>query len=189
MFDRYPNLNPPIRQHSTTELQTEIRSLKAQVKELKERVFSVETKNLELDTQLALLQSRTFKGKEVLSDSSIPDFPLAEIPMPEAVLQFIQNRHLIQRSIQQLSKGASSSAQLTVPATPSPLKPDSSTSKITTIATDDNDDTAQFQEFLRFKAFQQQLKQQSTHSPTSSQDSSTEPLGTDPFGGQDPFDF
>ncbi|KAI5673760.1 hypothetical protein M9H77_14124 [Catharanthus roseus] len=82
MFDRYPNLNPPIRQHSTTELQTEIRSLKAQVKELKERVFSVETKNLELDTQIALLQSRTSKGKEILFDSSIPDFPLAEIPMP-----------------------------------------------------------------------------------------------------------
>ncbi|KAI5676700.1 hypothetical protein M9H77_07650 [Catharanthus roseus] len=100
----------------------------------------------------------------------------------EAVLQFIQNRHLIQRSIQQLSKGASSSAQLTVPATPSPLKPDSSTSKITTIAADDNDDAAQFQEFLRFKAFQQQLKQQSAHSPTSSQDSSTEPLACKPVG-------
>ncbi|KAI5676701.1 hypothetical protein M9H77_07651 [Catharanthus roseus] len=82
MFDQYPNLNPPIRQHSTTELQTEIRSLKAQVKELKERVFSVETKNLELDTQIALLQSRTSKGKEVISDLSIPDFPIAEIPMP-----------------------------------------------------------------------------------------------------------
>ncbi|KAI5663844.1 hypothetical protein M9H77_23167 [Catharanthus roseus] len=82
MFDRYPNLNPPIRQHSTTELHTEIRSLKAQVKELKERVFSVETKNLELDTQIALLQLRTSTGKEVLPDSSIPDFPFAEIPMP-----------------------------------------------------------------------------------------------------------
>ncbi|KAI5656591.1 hypothetical protein M9H77_25384 [Catharanthus roseus] len=82
MFDRYPNLNPPIRQHTTTELQTEIRSLKAQVKELKERVFFVETKNLELDTQIALLQSRTSKGKEILPDSSIPDFPFAEIPMP-----------------------------------------------------------------------------------------------------------
>ncbi|KAI5662389.1 hypothetical protein M9H77_21712 [Catharanthus roseus] len=94
----------------------------------------------------------------------------------EAVLQFIQNRHLLQRSIQQLSKGASSSAQLTVPATPSLLKPASSTSKITTVAADDNDDAAQFIEFLRFKAFQQQIKQQSAHSPTSSQDSSTEPL-------------
>ncbi|KAI5663557.1 hypothetical protein M9H77_22880 [Catharanthus roseus] len=82
MFDRYPNLNPPIHQHNTTELQIEIRSLKAQVKELKERVFSVETKNLELDTQIALLQSRTSKGNEILLDSSIPDFPFAEIPMP-----------------------------------------------------------------------------------------------------------
>ncbi|KAI5657266.1 hypothetical protein M9H77_26059 [Catharanthus roseus] len=86
MFDRYPNLNPPIRQHSTTELQTEIRSLKAQVKELKERVFSIETKNLELDTQIALLQSRTSKGKEILPDSYIPDFPYAEIPMPDGLI-------------------------------------------------------------------------------------------------------
>ncbi|KAI5649000.1 hypothetical protein M9H77_35005 [Catharanthus roseus] len=82
MFERYPNLNPPIRQHSTTELQTEIRSLKAQVKELKDRVFFIETKNLELDTQIALLQSRTSKRKEILFDSSISEFPLAEIPMP-----------------------------------------------------------------------------------------------------------
>ncbi|KAI5657945.1 hypothetical protein M9H77_26738 [Catharanthus roseus] len=82
MFERYPNLNPPIRQHTTTELQIEIRALKAQVKELKDRVFSVETKNLELDTQIALVQARTSKGKEILPDSSIPDFPFAEIPMP-----------------------------------------------------------------------------------------------------------
>ncbi|KAI5658800.1 hypothetical protein M9H77_27593 [Catharanthus roseus] len=99
-----------------------------------------------------------------------------ELCSQEAVLQFLQNRHLIQRSIQQLSKGASSSAQTPAPATPSPLKQESSTSKIITIAADDTDEAAQFQEFLRFKAFQQQMKRQSTHSPTSSQDSSTEPL-------------
>ncbi|KAI5663556.1 hypothetical protein M9H77_22879 [Catharanthus roseus] len=103
MFDRYPNLNPPIRQHNTTELQTEIRSLKAQVKELKECVFSVETKNLELDTQIALLQSRTSKGNEILPDSSIPDFPFTEIPMPVfnnylkvQVLQKSQFKQLLQ---------------------------------------------------------------------------------------------
>ncbi|KAI5671883.1 hypothetical protein M9H77_12247 [Catharanthus roseus] len=76
----------------------------------------------------------------------------------------------------------SSSAHTTAPAIPSPLKPESSNSKITI---EDADAAQQFQEFLRFKAFQQQIKQQDTHSSTSSQDSST-----DPFGGpcaQDPF--
>ncbi|KAI5663304.1 hypothetical protein M9H77_22627 [Catharanthus roseus] len=89
--------------------------------------------------------------------------------------------------IQQLSKGATQStnpANTTAPAIQSPLKQESSNSKITT---DDADEAQQFQEFLRFKAFQQQIKQQATQSPTSSQDSST-----DPFGGpcaQDPFDM
>ncbi|KAI5671803.1 hypothetical protein M9H77_12167 [Catharanthus roseus] len=109
------------------------------------------------------------------------------------VLKFIQNSHLIQRSIQQLATGAGSAKvaiQTPVPhkaaAPPTPSKPESSTSKVTS---DDADEAAQFQEFLRFKAFQQQLKQPQSHSPTSSQDSSTEPLGTDPIGGQDPYDF
>ncbi|KAI5650175.1 hypothetical protein M9H77_36180 [Catharanthus roseus] len=79
---------------------------------------------------------------------------------------------------------SSSSAHTTAPAIPSPLKPEFSNFKITT---EDADEAQQFKEFLRFKAFQQQLKQQDTHSSTSSQDSST-----DPFGGpcaQDPFDL
>ncbi|KAI5681992.1 hypothetical protein M9H77_03220 [Catharanthus roseus] len=241
MFDRYPNLNPPIRQNGTTGLQAEIRSLKAQVKELKERVFSVETKNLELDTQIAVLQSKTSKGKEIIPDSSIPDFPLAEIPMPElrvpwifcwsykisqlyskefpmslirefkikwwtsysvelcsqeAVLKFVQSTQQIQRSIQHLSKGAGPSRVVQTPATsakasapPTPLKQEKLESSCSKITTDDADEAAQFQEFLRFKAFQQQFKQSKSHSPTSSQESSTELLGTDPIGGQDPFDF
>ncbi|KAI5681122.1 hypothetical protein M9H77_02349 [Catharanthus roseus] len=64
MFERYPHMNPQIKQNHTKELQTEINLLKAQVKELKERVFSVETKKLELDTQIALIQSKITKGKE-----------------------------------------------------------------------------------------------------------------------------
>ncbi|KAI5663303.1 hypothetical protein M9H77_22626 [Catharanthus roseus] len=75
-------------------------------------------------------------------------------------------------------------ANTTAPAIQSPLKQESSNSKITT---DDADEAQQFQEFLCFKAFQQQIKQQATQSPTSSQDSST-----DLFGGpcaQDPFDM
>ncbi|KAI5663555.1 hypothetical protein M9H77_22878 [Catharanthus roseus] len=113
----------------------------------------------------------------------------------DTVLKFIQTQQLVQRSIQQLSTGAGPS-KITIPTTapapvkasapPTPSKPESSHSKITT---DDADDAAQFQEFLRFKAFQQQLTQQTSHSPTSSQGSSTEPFGTDPIGGQDPYDF
>ncbi|KAI5663559.1 hypothetical protein M9H77_22882 [Catharanthus roseus] len=113
----------------------------------------------------------------------------------DTVLKFIQTHQLVQRSIQQLSTGAGPS-KITIPTTapapvkasapPTPSKPESSHSKITT---DDADDAAQFQEFLRFKAFQQQLTQQTSHSPTSSQGSSTEPFGTDPIGGQDPYDF
>ncbi|KAI5677859.1 hypothetical protein M9H77_08809 [Catharanthus roseus] len=93
MFDRYPHMNPQIRQHSTKELQTEINSLKAQVKELKERVFSIETKNLELDTQIALLQSRNSKGKDIMTDSSIPAFTLAEIPIP-VFNSFLKAQHI-----------------------------------------------------------------------------------------------
>ncbi|KAI5655480.1 hypothetical protein M9H77_32667 [Catharanthus roseus] len=62
MFERYPYMNPQIKQNHTKELQTEINLLKAQIKELKERVFSVETKNLELDTQIALIQSKITKA-------------------------------------------------------------------------------------------------------------------------------
>ncbi|KAI5681135.1 hypothetical protein M9H77_02362 [Catharanthus roseus] len=241
MFDKYPNLNPPIRQNGTMGLQAEIRSLKAQVKELKERVFSVETKNLELDTQLAVLHSQNSKGKEIIPDSSIPDFTLAEIPMPElrvpwifcwsykisqlyskdfpmslirefkikwwtsysvelcsqeAVLKFVQSTQQIQRSIQHLTKSAGPSRVVQTPAIPvkasappTPLKQEKLESSCSTITPDDADEAAQFQEFLRFKAFQQQFKQSKSHSPTSSQDSSTELLGTDPIGGQDPFDF
>ncbi|KAI5681125.1 hypothetical protein M9H77_02352 [Catharanthus roseus] len=69
MFERYPHMNPQIKQNHTKELQTEINLLKAQVKELKERVFSVETKNLELDTQIALIQSKITKGKEQISST------------------------------------------------------------------------------------------------------------------------
>ncbi|KAI5680673.1 hypothetical protein M9H77_01900 [Catharanthus roseus] len=58
MFERYPHMNPQIKQTNTKELQTEIQFLKSQIKELKERVFSIETKNLELDTQIAVLQSK-----------------------------------------------------------------------------------------------------------------------------------
>ncbi|KAI5683613.1 hypothetical protein M9H77_04841 [Catharanthus roseus] len=241
MFDKYPNLNPPIRQNGTMGLQAEIRSLKAQVKELKERVFSVETKNLELDTQIAVLHSQNSKGKEIIPDSSIPDFTLAEIPMPElrvpwifcwsykisqlypkefpmslirefkikwwtsysvelcsqeAVLKFVQSTQQIQRSIQHLTKSAGPSRVVQTPATPvkasalpTPLKPEKLESSCSTITPDDADEAAQFQEWLRFKAVQQQFKQSKSHSPPSSQDSSTEPLGTDPIGGQDPFDF
>ncbi|KAI5658869.1 hypothetical protein M9H77_27662 [Catharanthus roseus] len=76
------------------------------------------------------------------------------------------------------------SVQTTAPTIPSPLKQESSISKITA---EDADEAQQFQEFLRFIAFQQQMKKQASQSPTSSQDSST-----DPFGGpcaQDPFDI
>ncbi|KAI5670963.1 hypothetical protein M9H77_11327 [Catharanthus roseus] len=111
----------------------------------------------------------------------------------DTVLKFIQNSHMIQRSIQHLAPGARSAqvaiqtpVQNKAAAPPTPSKPESSHSKITT---DGEDEAAQFLEFLRFKAFQQQLKQPQSHSPTSSQDSSTEPLGTDPIGGQDPYDF
>ncbi|KAI5650221.1 hypothetical protein M9H77_36226 [Catharanthus roseus] len=232
MFDRYPHMNPQIRQHSTKELQTEINSLKAQVKELKERVFSIETKNLELDTQIALLQAHILPPIPYLGfqtwmnkmtgpryilpisfhaelrvpwifcwsykidqlHSHMPDFPFSLIRefkikwwtgysvdfcSQETVLNFIHTGQKIQKTIQQLPK------QATTPTSTVKIQPshnaESSLSKITT------DDEAQFQEFLRFKAFQKQLTQRASQSPTSSQDSST-----DPFGGpcaQDPFDI
>ncbi|KAI5669257.1 hypothetical protein M9H77_19110 [Catharanthus roseus] len=125
--------------------------------------------------------------------SSIPDFPLClirefkikwwigysvEFCSQETVLNFLQTSQKIQKSIRQLPKPA------TIPTTPAKIQPsptaDSSLSKITTA------DEEQFQEFLRFKAFQNKMKQTAS-SPDSSQDSST-----DPFGGpcaQDPFDL
>ncbi|KAI5657750.1 hypothetical protein M9H77_26543 [Catharanthus roseus] len=269
MFERYPHMNPQIRQHSTKELQTEINSLKAQDKELKERdtrTKIIEWLGIVLSSNVLLiihgffifhqhcskdfpiwfyewwinfgslpdilppipkLGFQTWLKKMTGPSYAIPlqfyaelrvpwifcwsykidqiyskDYPMSltrefkikwwtgysvELCSQDTVLQFIQQRHLLQRSIQQLSKGAThspSSVQTTAPAIPSPLKQESSISKLTT---EDADEAQQFQEFLRFKAFQQQMKKQASQSPTSSQDSST-----DPFGGpcaQDPFDI
>ncbi|KAI5657202.1 hypothetical protein M9H77_25995 [Catharanthus roseus] len=121
--------------------------------------------------------------------STIPDFPLFLIRefkikwwtgysvafcSQETVLNFIPTGQKIHKSIQQVAKQATPPAKIQASATA-----DSSLSKITT------DEEEQFQEFLRFKAFQNKLKQTASSS-TSSQDS------TDPFGGpcaQDPFDL
>ncbi|KAI5669233.1 hypothetical protein M9H77_19086 [Catharanthus roseus] len=101
-----------------------------------------------------------------------------EFSSQETVLNFFQSGQKIQKSIHQIPKpAATSSTPVTVQTS---AKTDSSLTKLTT------DEEEQFQEFLRFKAFQNKMKQ-TTSSPDSSQDSST-----DPFVGpcaQDPFDL
>ncbi|KAI5671866.1 hypothetical protein M9H77_12230 [Catharanthus roseus] len=98
----------------------------------------------------------------------------------ENVLKFIQTGQQIQRSIQPLSKGETQTSPSTQVTVQTPIKAESSISKLTA------EEEQQFQEFLRFKEFQNKIKQ-TVSSPDSSQNSST-----DPFGGpcaQDPFEI
>ncbi|KAI5641093.1 hypothetical protein M9H77_00192 [Catharanthus roseus] len=135
------------------------------------------------------------KDHRQYDETLIINFPtiLQSLDMP-----FIQFCHLIKlydcltygRTRIQYDMGPSNVA-IQTPATikssapTTPSKPEASNSKITTA----EDEAAQYEEFLRFKVFQQQFKQQKSHSPTSSQGSSTEFFGTDPIGGQDLHDF
>ncbi|KAI5652975.1 hypothetical protein M9H77_30162 [Catharanthus roseus] len=202
MFDRYPHMNPQIRQHSTKELQTEINSLKAQSTRHSTPIpylgFQTWMNKMtgprymlpfSFHAELRVPWIFCWSYKIDQLHSHMPDFPFSLIRefkikwwtgysvdfcSQDTVLNFIHTGQKIQKTIQQLPK------QATTPTSTIKIQPSHK-------AESSPDDEAQFQEFLRFKAFQKQLTQRASQSPTSSQDSST-----DPFGGlcaQDPFDI
>ena len=83
-FETYPittklNAQP----NNIQELRTEVKSLKEEIKIIKQNLAQMETKNLAYDTQICIIQAQLNKGKEIATISNPleenPPFPLDEI--------------------------------------------------------------------------------------------------------------